>query len=58
VLSHPDLNFDHLEGWLREQIATYKVPRKYRILDALPRNALGKVTKPAIKKIFLDENGD
>jgi HIP---CoA ligase len=31
--------------WCREHIANYKVPRFVRIVDSLPRNALGKVQK-------------
>jgi malonyl-CoA/methylmalonyl-CoA synthetase len=34
-----------LIAWCKEQIAGFKVPREIRRLDALPRNALGKVQK-------------
>ena len=30
----------------------YKVPRKWIFTDALPRNALGKVTKPSLSAWF------
>ena len=30
---------------LKEQIASFKVPRRYEVVDSLPRNALGKVQK-------------
>lgn len=33
----------------RDELAPYKVPRALRIVDALPRNALGKVLKSALK---------
>jgi HIP---CoA ligase len=32
-------------GWCREHMANYKVPRSVAIVDALPRNASGKVLK-------------
>src|SRR5678815_3657928 len=32
-------------AWSREQMANYKVPRFVRLVDALPMNATGKVTK-------------
>ena len=31
--------------WSRENMANFKVPRKVEVLDALPRNATGKVVK-------------
>jgi len=46
----PDL--DELQRWARERLAPYKVPRVIRLIDALPRNAMGKVTKPALRDTF------
>lgn len=39
------LESDHLIGYCREHLARYKVPRTITFLDALPRNAMGKVEK-------------
>lgn len=49
-----ETNFDTatLHEWLRERIASYKTPRKYLLLKELPRNAMGKVTKNDVKKLF------
>ena len=41
-----------LNEWLVKQMAGYKKPRKYIILKELPRNAMGKVVKNEVKKIF------
>ena len=41
-----------LVQWSRERMSGYKVPRKWIFTDALPRNALGKVTKPALNAWF------
>jgi malonyl-CoA/methylmalonyl-CoA synthetase len=41
-----------LRGWARERLAPYKVPRSIRFVDALPRNAMGKVTKPVLRELF------
>jgi malonyl-CoA/methylmalonyl-CoA synthetase len=30
----------------------YKTPRKYLIVEELPRNAMGKVTKNDVKELF------
>lgn len=35
---------------LKQTLPAYKVPRSFKILDQLPRNALGKVTKNELKK--------
>lgn len=34
-----------VEAWLREQVASFKVPRAFHCVTALPRTALGKVQK-------------
>ncbi len=52
VVNNPSLNTDELNKWLRERMAAYKTPRKYLIVDELPRNAMGKVTKNDVKKLF------
>jgi malonyl-CoA/methylmalonyl-CoA synthetase len=40
---------DALRGFLRERLAPYKVPRQVVLMRELPRNAVGKVVKPALK---------
>jgi malonyl-CoA/methylmalonyl-CoA synthetase len=41
-----------LRRWARERLAPYKVPRELRIVPDLPRNAMGKVTKPEVRSLF------
>lgn len=36
---------EELTAWCRTQMANYKVPRSFVVMDELPRNATGKVTK-------------
>jgi malonyl-CoA/methylmalonyl-CoA synthetase len=43
---------DGLQGWARERLAPYKLPRELRLVDALPRNAMGKVVKPDVARLF------
>ncbi len=56
----PQLGADQAEldqrllEWLREQLAPYKLPRRWVILNELPRNAMGKVTKNELKKSFAE----
>lgn len=47
-----NLDTNALNKWIREKMPSYKVPRKYKLVDELPRNAMGKVTKNDLKKLF------
>lgn len=49
VLRSP-LTIEELRAWGKERLAVYKVPQELRVLDALPRNAMGKVQKRALKE--------
>ena len=52
------LNSDHaldlpsLRAWAKEFLAAHKLPSRLLVLDALPRNAMGKVMKPAVAAMF------
>jgi malonyl-CoA/methylmalonyl-CoA synthetase len=48
----PQLTLDALRAWARERLAAWKIPRSLEHVDALPRNAMGKVDKPAVRKLF------
>jgi malonyl-CoA/methylmalonyl-CoA synthetase len=48
----PRLTLDALRAWARERLAAWKIPRSLEHVDALPRNAMGKVDKPAVRKLF------
>lgn len=47
-------NIDHnvLKTWLKDRLAPYKIPRHFVGVDILPRNAMGKVLKTEVKKMF------
>jgi fatty-acyl-CoA synthase len=40
---------DEIVAWCRERLASYKKPTSVIVVDALPRNATGKVVKPALR---------
>ncbi|XWK90144.1 MAG: acyl-CoA synthetase [Phormidium sp.] len=50
--SGSDLSLENLRSWAKERLATYKVPSKILVVEELPRNAMGKVTKPSVAKLF------
>ena len=38
---------------LKDRLAGYKIPQEMKILDSIPRNAMGKVNKKAlVKQVF------
>ena len=41
-----------LRAWGKQRLAPYKVPHDFLMMDRLPRNAMGKVRKPALVSIF------
>ena len=47
-----DLTLAALQAWAKERLAPYKIPRALRSVPALPRNAMGKVTKREVAKLF------
>jgi malonyl-CoA/methylmalonyl-CoA synthetase len=53
VLNEGDvLDLSSFRAWAKELLATHKVPSRLLVLDALPRNAVGKVMKPAVAALF------
>jgi len=47
-----DLDPSEIKAWLKERIPGYRIPRKILQPKELPRNAMGKVTKNDVKKLF------
>jgi fatty-acyl-CoA synthase len=41
-------------GHCRERLARFKCPQRIVFIDALPRNATGKVHKPTLRERFLE----
>ncbi len=53
ITQNPALALEELRDWVKKHLAHYKIPTLLKIVDELPRNAMGKVMKPAVKKGFL-----
>ena len=45
-------DLDRLRGWAKARLAPYKITTRMKTVDDLPRNAMGKVTKLEVKKLF------
>ncbi len=46
------LELPALREWCREKLSYYKIPQRLLVVKELPRNAMGKVTKPALRAGF------
>jgi malonyl-CoA/methylmalonyl-CoA synthetase len=46
------LSLQELQEWAKPLLAPYKIPRALKPVPALPRNAMGKVTKPEVAGLF------
>ncbi|MFN6481408.1 MULTISPECIES: acyl-CoA synthetase [unclassified Nostoc] len=46
------LTLQAFRSWAKERLAVYKVPTQILIVEELPRNAMGKVTKPTVVELF------
>lgn len=53
VVRRPGVSLDAetLHAWCRENMANFKVPRRFQFVDALPLNASGKVFKPHLRNL-------
>ena len=49
------LDLASFRAWGKELLAAHKLPSRLLVLDALPRNAMGKVVKPAVVALFETE---
>jgi malonyl-CoA/methylmalonyl-CoA synthetase len=54
LVLHPQrqLTLASLRSWGKAQLAVYKVPTQISIVTELPRNVMGKVTKPTVVELF------
>jgi len=46
------LSLGELRSWAKDRLAPYKVPAALAVVDSLPRNAMGKVVKPDVSRLF------
>jgi malonyl-CoA/methylmalonyl-CoA synthetase len=46
------LELDDLRSWGKERLSPYKLPRHLLLVESLPRNAMGKVAKREVERLF------
>jgi malonyl-CoA/methylmalonyl-CoA synthetase len=47
-----DLGLEDLQHWSKGRLSSYKLPRRLLRVESLPRNAMGKVAKKEVGKLF------
>ena len=47
-----ELSLVSLRDWCQDRISNYRIPSRLVVVEKLPRNAMGKVTKPAVCDLF------
>jgi malonyl-CoA/methylmalonyl-CoA synthetase len=55
--SEHKLSLAELISWGADQLTLHELPRDLRIVEAIPRNAMGKVNKRQLQKLFMDDMG-
>ena len=50
-----EVSEEELRTWAKSRLAPYKVPKQVLLVPDLPRNAMGKVTKPLVRDLFSDQ---
>lgn len=46
------LTMECLKEWCRDRMSSYKIPKQLSLVAKLPRNAMGKVQKTAVRNLF------
>jgi len=47
-----ELTLEDLKGWAGHRLSKYKIPKLLKVIDDFPRNTMGKVIKPEVRKLF------
>lgn len=47
-----NLTLEDFKNWASEYLPSYKIPTVLKIVDSLPKNALGKVNKKELARIY------
>ena len=52
VVVSGEISAPEVRAWVRERLADYAVPKVVELVDALPRNAVGKTDKQSLRGLF------
>jgi fatty-acyl-CoA synthase len=54
IVGRDGLELEALQAHCHAHLARFKVPKRFELVDALPRNASGKVLKAAVRARFVE----
>ena len=52
ITASEELTLKDIQAWSLDFLSDYKIPRSIKLLETLPKNTMGKVVKPELKKLF------
>ena len=56
VIRDRHMELDEIQRWCSKYLSDYKIPRVIKILTELPKNSMGKITKPILKNILVEQH--
>ena len=52
ITASEELTLKDIQAWSLDFLSDYKIPRSIKLLETLPKNTMGKVMKPELRKLF------
>ena len=52
ITASEELTLKDIQAWSLDFLSDYKIPRSIKLLETLPKNTMGKVVKPELRKLF------
>lgn len=46
------MEYSELKAWCRDRMSSYKIPKQVKVVESLPRNSMGKVVKPNLRRLL------
>jgi long-chain acyl-CoA synthetase len=58
ILLRPDRKFDEekMKIYLKSRLSSFKVPKKYFVMDDFPRSPAGKLLKKELRQMFMNKD--
>ena len=52
ITASEELTLKDIQAWSLDFLSDYQIPRRIKLLETLPKNTMGKVVKPELRKLF------
>ena len=54
VIKEEIIQSEEIQAWCSSYLSDYKIPRREIVMKNLPKNSMGKITKPKLKEVLED----